>query len=213
MEKFMKLSEEKRDRIMKSAIEEFGKNGYTSASTDVIALNSEISKGSLFNYFGSKKNLYIFITNEIADFLNKEILCEVDKLESEDFFQRMKHLSLTKQKMFIKYPYESKILIEAFISPPQEVKKEIGVLYQRYYVYGFKILQDYIIKYINKDMLKLNVKKEDAIFVVMTLFEALTKKYTKEYESKTENIMDNTNGIYKEFDRYIDIMKYGLYKN
>jgi AcrR family transcriptional regulator len=213
MEKFMKLSKEKRNRILKSAIDEFGKNGYISASTDVIALNSQISKGSLFNYFGNKKNLYIFTAEYISEFLNNIILSEVDKIEDEDFFYRMKYLSLLKQNMFIEYPYETKILIEAFISPPQELKDEIEVLYQKYYLQSFKILETYIIKYINSDMLKNNIKSEDAMFVVMTLFEALTKKYTQEHANKTEDLLNYTDEIFKEFDKYIDIIKYGIYKS
>lgn len=213
MEKFMKLPNEKRDRILKSAIEEFGKNGYISASTDLIASNSQISKGSLFNYFGNKKNLYIFTAEYISEYLNNEILNEVDKIEDNDFFSRMKRLSLIKQNMFIKYPYETKILIEAFISPPQELKDEIEVIYKKYYVQGFKILQDYIIKYINIDMLKKNIKSEDVMFVVMTLFEALTKKYTQQYSNKTKDLLSYSDEIFREFDKYIDIIKYGIYKS
>ena len=213
MEKFMKLPKEKRDRILKSTIEEFGKNSYISASTDLIALNSQISKGSLFNYFGNKKNLYIYTAEYISEYLNNEILNEVDKIEDNDFFSRMKRLSLIKQNMFIKYPYETKILIEAFISPPQELKDEIEVIYKKYYVQGFKILQDYIIKYINIDMLKKNIKSEDAMFVVMTLFEALTKKYTQQYSNKTKDLLSYSDEIFREFDKYIDIIKYGIYKS
>lgn len=213
MEKFMKLPKEKRDRILKSAIDEFGKNGYTNASTDMIALNSKISKGSLFNYFGNKKNLYIFIAEYIAEILNKEIQSQVDKMEDEDFFYRMKYISFLKQNMFIRYSYETKILMEAFISPPQELKEEIEVLYQNYYIQSFKILENYIIKYINEDMLKDNIKSEDAVFVVITLFEALSKKYTKEYKNKKEDMMNHNDEILKEFDKYIDIIKYGIYKN
>jgi TetR/AcrR family transcriptional regulator len=213
MEKFMKLPKEKRDRILKSAIEEFGKNGYISASTDLIASNSQISKGSLFNYFGNKKNLYIFTAEYISEVLNNEILNEVDKIEDNDFFSRMKHLSLIKQNMFIKYPDETKILIEAFISPPQELKDEIEVIYKKYYIKGFNILQDYIIKYINIDMLKKNIKSEDAMFVVMTLFEALAKKYTQEYSNETKDLLSYSDEIFREFDKYIDIIKYGIYKS
>ena len=211
MEKFLKLSNEKKDRIIKSAIEEFGNNGYINASTDTIAQNSKISKGSLFNYFKNKKNLYIYIAEYIAKTLNKEILLEVEKINDEDFFYRMKYLSLIKQSMFIKYPYETKILMEAFLSPPQELKQEIEIIYKNYYFQGFKILEDYVIKYLNDDMLKENIKKEDAMFVVMTLFEALTKKYTKKYENKTEDLLEYTDEVYKEFDKYIDIIKYGIY--
>lgn len=213
MEKFMKLPKDKRDRILNCAICEFGKNGYIGASTDVIALNSQISKGSLFNYFKNKKNLYIYTVEHIAEFLSNEILNKVEQLEGEDFFHRIKYLSILKQNMFIKYPYESNVLIEAFISHPQELKDILEELYVKYSIRNLNIIQDYIIKYIDKNMLKENISKEDTIFVVMTLFEALSKKYTQEYKYKTKDLMDHKDEIFKEFDKYIDIIKYGIYKS
>ncbi|ANB57099.1 bacterial regulatory s, tetR family protein [Anoxybacillus sp. B7M1] len=48
---FEKQPQEKRALIIKVAIEEFVKNGYEKASTDVITRRAGISKGLLFHYF------------------------------------------------------------------------------------------------------------------------------------------------------------------
>jgi len=44
--------------ILKKALIEFAKNGYQKASTNAIARQANVSKGSIFNYFESKKNLF-----------------------------------------------------------------------------------------------------------------------------------------------------------
>ena len=59
--KFFSLKPEKRERIINAALKEFAKNGYDKASTNEIVKESGISKGSLFNYFISKKELYLFL--------------------------------------------------------------------------------------------------------------------------------------------------------
>ena len=58
------LSDSKISEIKKIALEEFTLNGYGGTSTNVIIKRAGISKGSLFNYFGSKKELYFHLIRE-----------------------------------------------------------------------------------------------------------------------------------------------------
>jgi AcrR family transcriptional regulator len=53
-----KLPDEKRKRIISISMEEFLNNGYSGASTNTITSKAGISKGLLFHYFGSKKELF-----------------------------------------------------------------------------------------------------------------------------------------------------------
>lgn len=52
------LSEEKRDRITRIAITEFGMKGFSAGSLNVIAREAGIAKGSLFQYFADKLDLF-----------------------------------------------------------------------------------------------------------------------------------------------------------
>ncbi|MFC2704973.1 MAG: TetR/AcrR family transcriptional regulator [Olsenella profusa] len=56
---FRRLPEERRDAIARASIEAFGRNDYKSASTDDIARSAGISKGLLFFYCKSKRQLYL----------------------------------------------------------------------------------------------------------------------------------------------------------
>ena len=56
---FYRLRDEKQDIIMRAAVHEFTKNGFTRAKISDIALNAGISKGSVFQYFDNKKELFI----------------------------------------------------------------------------------------------------------------------------------------------------------
>ena len=60
MDKFLALSEKKQKTIINAALQCFGKFGYEKASINDIAVAAHISKASVFQYFGSKKQLYIF---------------------------------------------------------------------------------------------------------------------------------------------------------
>jgi AcrR family transcriptional regulator len=56
---FLRISEEKRSRIIEAAINEFANYGYTTANTNKIARNANISVGSLFQYFDNKEDLFL----------------------------------------------------------------------------------------------------------------------------------------------------------
>lgn len=58
---FYNLSQEKKDKITNSAIEEFSCNTFSNASITKIAQNSGISKGSMYQYFEDKKELYKYV--------------------------------------------------------------------------------------------------------------------------------------------------------
>lgn len=62
---FMNLPEAKRARIVSAAIEEFSGAPYGQATLDRIAKNSSVAKGSLYQYFEGKLDLYRYLLLEV----------------------------------------------------------------------------------------------------------------------------------------------------
>lgn len=58
-----RISQEKKDRILSVALEEFATKGFNNANTNVIAEKAGISVGSLFKYFENKENFFLTIVN------------------------------------------------------------------------------------------------------------------------------------------------------
>lgn len=115
-EAFYKLSLEKQNMILNEAYKEFTKNGYEKASTNIIAKNSEIGKGTLFYYFGNKRKLFDFLV-DTAFQLTYEVYFNNIDFEQTDFFKRLIEVSQLKQNVYKNYQYPmgfiSKILMEA----------------------------------------------------------------------------------------------------
>ena len=57
---FLNLEEEKRNNITTSAIREFSAKGYEKGNVAAIAKNAGISKGSMYQYFNDKKDIYLY---------------------------------------------------------------------------------------------------------------------------------------------------------
>ena len=78
------------------ALQCFGKFGYEKASINDIAVAAHISKASVFQYFGSKKQLYIYLLEYCKKII--EGLFDKEALDSEtDLFDRI--LASSRMKM------------------------------------------------------------------------------------------------------------------
>jgi AcrR family transcriptional regulator len=58
---FLNLPEEKQNTIISAAIEEFAEYGLENASTNRIVANSGISKGSFYQYFEDKQDVFMYL--------------------------------------------------------------------------------------------------------------------------------------------------------
>jgi AcrR family transcriptional regulator len=58
---FLNLPEEKRNNIVNAAIEEFAEYGLENASTNRIVASSGISKGSFYQYFEDKQDVFMYL--------------------------------------------------------------------------------------------------------------------------------------------------------
>ncbi|MDO4546086.1 MAG: TetR/AcrR family transcriptional regulator [Bacillota bacterium] len=79
---FHKISPEKQKTVINAGFRCFGENGYKKTSVADIAEAAGISKASLFQYFGTKKNMYLFL----YDFAGKETANRAEE-GTDDYFE------------------------------------------------------------------------------------------------------------------------------
>ncbi len=58
---FSKISEEKRDRVLEEAARLFAERGFSQSDMAELASRASVAKGSLYDYFESKEDLYISV--------------------------------------------------------------------------------------------------------------------------------------------------------
>ena len=85
-EKFEKLPEERKQAVVRAAVETFGLNDYKDASTDTIAHKAGISKGLLFFYFKNKRELYRYVMEHLMELVEK-IVIDDEYRQIDDFFE------------------------------------------------------------------------------------------------------------------------------
>lgn len=63
---FNNLSEEKKTRIFEAAVQEFSTRRFSDASINQIVKNAGISKGSFYQYFDGKEDIYLYMVAKIS---------------------------------------------------------------------------------------------------------------------------------------------------
>jgi TetR/AcrR family transcriptional regulator len=212
---FEKQPQEKKDLIIKVSIEEFVKNGYEKTSTDVITRRAGISKGILFHYFKSKKNLYLYLVNYVLDLLTEKTMEAFRKIQSDDYFERIKEIALLKQKLAVQYLQESQFISDALVNPPVAVKKEMEEIIKKYYeTYqgDFLLEHVYIKDLIQTEKLRDDISVDTVVNMTMLIVDQLSNKYWALYKNKQIDIMNSMESSIRELDDYLKIVKYGIYK-
>lgn len=205
--KFESLQEEKKQRILNAAIEEFAVNGYDKASTNSIVKKANISKGLLFHYFESKKNLFLYIFDYcITNLIEKYY--QAKELESEDIFERFMRMSVKKMKIIQEEPHMNKLVFSAFTNMPEELKQELSERYNNYISkYLHKIFEN-----VDTSKFRKGIDPKKAIEVIIMCMDGLSSKYLQRYKDiPMEEILKNIDEAMEDFNKYLDILKFGIY--
>jgi len=120
---FKSLKVEKQERIINAAIKEFVQSGFDKASTNEIVKEAGISKGSLFNYFNNKKELYFYLIEHCVQVVEK--IYDLIDLNEPDIFIRLEKLGFKKLEIQRKYPQVFDFLFSLTQEESDEVRSEI----------------------------------------------------------------------------------------
>ncbi|HKL80122.1 MAG TPA: TetR/AcrR family transcriptional regulator, partial [Mobilitalea sp.] len=133
----------------------FGECGYKKASVEQIIKEAGISKGSLFYYFESKKNFYLYLYEYCAAQMKQMIDVPSDDglpayIQITDFFERLRAVQLLKSKYTKEYPHAylfmKNILTETSPVVHNEVKELIQTIIKERTVDFYYNLDEYKFK-------------------------------------------------------------------
>ncbi|HEV3352925.1 MAG TPA: TetR/AcrR family transcriptional regulator [Acidimicrobiales bacterium] len=104
-ETWWNLPAEKRERVTRAAMIEFGKRGFSAGSLNVIAREADIAKGSLFQYFDDKLDMFTTICEAGIQNIRDAALDGVD-VENDEFFPALHHIVRNWLHFFATNPVE-----------------------------------------------------------------------------------------------------------
>lgn len=123
LDKFLALPTEKQNKIVDAALAAFGANGYRKASISDIAGAAGISKAMVFHYFGTKKDLYLYLIKLCAETLVSEIRAKYDETVT-DFFDRILDVAEIEIAVMKKHPGMLSFIASAYFEEDPEVRED-----------------------------------------------------------------------------------------
>lgn len=203
---FFELSDEKRRTIIFAGIKEFANYGYENSSTNRIVKEAGISKGSLFKYFSTKEDFYLYVLDVIANEMISDLQEKVNNLSNE-LFQRIIEYSTLEFSWYILNPEKSKIIVNAFSKTDTDISRKIEMRYGRkeqdiYYW----LLQD-----VDTSLFRWNKKK--TIEILKWFLKGFNNDFLQLSQEKNCNDFEELKKKYiSNLSEYIEMLKKGLIK-
>ena len=203
MDIFKNMDSKKRERIINSSLDEFTKNSFEKASTNNIVKNAGISKGLLYHYFSSKKELYEWLKVFVFEMMINTILEKLDWEES-DIFERIKQIVLIKMRVIEQYPSLvtfSKVIYEN--KSMEEIKELVESISPELYYEVYN-------RNIDFSRFKEGIDAQKGINIIQWTIEKYSEEQYNKFKMMNEDI--DYEEIIKGMDEYLVILKESFYK-
>lgn len=204
--KFLNLDEDKQNSIINASLAEFSRNGFDRASTNEIVLNAGISKGALYHYFGSKKNLFIFLCNFVMDIICKEYYEKID-FSNGDIIERLKQAGLLKMQLYKSHPKLFDFVKIINNEKSNEVLNQVQETVERITTIGYGKLLNGINYSLFKEGISVNIMKD----IIMWVIEGYGYRSLEDIKDKELYEID-LDKIITEFDGYLNVLRSLFYR-
>ncbi len=210
---FFNLPEEKRQRLIDLAVEEFATHDYRVASVSRIVARAGIAKGSLYQYFDDKRDLFLYLLKVAVDQRRLDFLRDAQPAaEGRGFFDMLRWMLSGSVQTARAHPQLSQFALRAYTAdlPFADEALEQGKSMARDYMRGL------VERGIAQGELAAGLDPEVAtaiIIAVMTEFNAVyLKRLGVAPDTLTGNDLDifETEAAHRLFDDFIAILERGL---
>lgn len=206
---FLNLPEEKRTSIANAAIEEFAEYGFEASSINRIVANSGISKGSFYQYFEDKMDVFKYLMDVIAKEKTEYYKGKHPPDANLDTFGYFRWLIKTGMEFNSAYPR----LVQAI----SRVLLAEGLYYGKDFAEYHKMSTDGISMMIKQAMengeVDPSVDVELAVMIMETWTNAIATYILKE-GMKQRDVMKwlRSAKTQEKIDKFLYVMEYGLRK-
>jgi AcrR family transcriptional regulator len=161
--------QEVRGRIIQSAIECFSKNGFDRTRMDEISLLADLSKGTLYNYFDNKEDLFNAICEDSLELL---------KIQLDQLFTKSRDDLISNAELFyenfqkIQKEGSAKVFFEALSESTRNPKLRIILFKHRINIY--KLVENYLQIQSDKGFIKGDINLTYVASGMVSLFDGIT---------------------------------------
>ena len=211
-ENFERIPAEEQERILGACIQQFAQHGYQEASTNAIVKQAGIPKGTLFFYFGNKKNLYLYV----IDYAVERFVEAMDRMEAEredqppsDLFERLLDRGRRRMHFAIQEPSLYRLFFNAFLHTPPEIRAEIESRFSSYAAESARRLYAGL----DRSPFRDGIQVEKAVALVNLVLEGAFSRYADQFRRGSPvDALALVEGLTLEVGEYFELIKHGVYQ-
>lgn len=200
---FYNLSKEKKEQIYKIAIEEFANYSYEKVSVTRIVEKAGIAKGSFYQYFENKKDLFMYIIDEIGKAKMESMTSLIENIDKMDFFEFLRQLFRKGIEFGKSKPELAKVLDRIMNEMPKEIKAEI---YKEGEIKSLEMFENLLKTAIEKGQLRSDLDIRLVSYMITHLSLAISQYHFQDMPVKEENF----DKIIDTSDTMVEILQKGL---
>ncbi len=207
IEKFKNLPAAQQQDLIDACLDEFGGKGYMRASTNIIVRNAGIPKGTLFYFFGNKKNLFLYLMDYTVGKYVQYVETQSTSMPS-DLFERLLHLSSVRMRFAAHAPKLYKFFFKTLLNVPDDLKADMQERFQLYADGNRQLMSAGL----DTSRMREGVSVDQVLGLLNYFLEGLLASHAEQLTKMSavntiayvENLLDESMG-------YFDLIKRGVY--
>lgn len=121
-----RLAEPRRAAVLAAAEREFAERGFSQGSLNVIAREAGVSKGSLFQYFEDKVDLFVHVAGLASARIRENMQAAASELPwDSDFFGSLRRLDAAWVRYFYAHPLDLGLTAAANLEPDRSARPAV----------------------------------------------------------------------------------------
>ena len=205
---FANLPAAKRERIINAALREFAEYGYQQASLNRIVKELGIAKGSLYQYFKNKEDLFLYVFQCFTLLVKQSVRKEVLAAKEKTFFGHVRTILWAGIHFINSHPDYFQIYLRVLFESEVPHRE---VLIGQVRLFSVEYFGPLCVEAQQEGQIRKDIDPQMVIFVLDALLDRFLQGYAKPYLDGGLDLAGKENEeLNKEVDMVIQVLQDGL---
>jgi AcrR family transcriptional regulator len=198
---FFNLSEDKRSLICQAAIGEFAMHSFGQASVNRIVARSGIAKGSFYQYFEDKSDLFLYLMQLIAEEKLNFLSPALRNAEQQDLFTLLRESSLSGIQFAVEHPQYAEIGKRLLASRGTAIYRAVT---ERIEPSGTAFFEALLENAIEQGEVRADIDCEMLAYMISSMYTLVIEYYLEHVHPKYDEAMMET------ISQFLDFLRRGI---
>ena len=207
-ETFRKLENDKKQRVLDTAVDEFAEHGFRQASVNRIVQKLGIAKGSIFQYFGTKEGLFGFIFDHAVNLVRHSLRQVKQETEDTDFFERIRRSLMAGIRFIEQHPRVYRIYLKMIFQEDFPLRAEF---LQQVHLFSGDYLRPLVETGIARGELRPDLDVEMTVFFLDALMDRFLQAYCVSFLDAGVGLYQAPQGeVERRAEEFIRLLRHGM---